>query len=69
MDKRWNFNFMNIFSLFMVVVYIGLGIYILTTHQFDYIPSNYRYVFAAIMILYGIFRFVRVYTKIRNPEP
>lgn len=69
MEKRWNFSFMNIFSLFMVVVYIGLGIFFLTTHRLDYIQQMYRVVFAVVMIVYGIFRFVRVYFKIRNPEP
>lgn len=69
MGKRWNFSVMNIFSLFMVLVYIGLGIYILITDQFNYIPTMYKVVFSIVMILYGIFRFVRVFFKIRNPEP
>lgn len=69
MNGRWNFNFMNIFSLFMVVVYIGLGVFLFMTHSFDYVPSTFRFVFAIIMILYGIFRFIRVYYKLRNPEP
>lgn len=69
MEKRWNFSVWNIFSLLMVAVYIGLGILLLTSHSLDYIPTMYRVVFAVVMILYGIFRFVRVYFKIRNPEP
>lgn len=68
MSRKWNFSPMNIFSLFMVVVYIGLGIFILLTDKFDYVPSAFRTLFAIIMILYGIFRFVRVYFKLKNPE-
>jgi hypothetical protein len=68
MSGKWNFNAMNIFSLFMVLVYIGLGIFLLITDKFDYVPSAFRTVFAGILILYGIFRFVRVYFKIKNPE-
>ncbi len=69
MSGRWNFGVWNIFGLFMVAVYIGLGIYMLITHSFDYVPSTYRVVFAIIMILYGTFRLVRVFNKLRNPEP
>lgn len=69
MSGKWNINAWNIFSLFMVLVYIGLGIFLLLTHRFDYVPWAFRMVFSIIMILYGIFRFVRVYFKIRNPEP
>jgi hypothetical protein len=68
MEGRWNFSFMDIFSLFMVLVYFGLGIYLFVTDTLDYIPSMYRVVFAVIMILYGSFRLVRVISKLKNPE-
>lgn len=68
MGKPWKFDFMSIFSLFMVLVYLGMGIFIMVTHTFDYVPLNFRLIFGTVMILYGIFRFVRVYYKIKNPE-
>jgi cytochrome c biogenesis protein CcdA len=68
MGGRMKFSVLTIFGLFMVLVYLGMGVFILVTHTFDYIPVTFRVVFAIIMILYGIFRFVRIYYKLRDPE-
>jgi hypothetical protein len=68
MGNRQNFDFMAIFGLFMVVIYIGVGLYLLLTDTFNYIPMHIKVVFAAFFILYGIFRFVRIYPKIRNKK-
>jgi hypothetical protein len=68
---KWNFNVMNIFGLFMVVVYMALGLYILFAKTFraNYnIPSEMRIVFGSLLIIYGIYRFVRIYFKLKNPE-
>jgi len=68
MNNKWNFNAMNIFGIFMVVVYLCAGTYVLVTHYFDYIPLEIRVILGGFLILYGIFRGVRVYFKIKNPE-
>ena len=66
MPGKFNFSFMVIFSLVMVLLYIGIGIYLLVSKTFDYIPMQYRSVFAIFLMLYGIFRFVRIYPKLTN---
>jgi hypothetical protein len=68
MSSKWNFNVMNIFGLVMVAFYIAAGLYILLTHTFNYVPSEFRIMLGAFLILYGIFRFVRIFVKLKNPE-
>ncbi len=68
MSGKFNFDFMVIFSLIMVLLYIGIGIYLLVAKSFAYIPMQYRSVFAGFFILYGIFRFVRIYPKLTNKK-
>lgn len=64
MSKKLKFDFMLLFTVFMVVVYIGVGCYLLFSPSFNYVPRNIKVVFSAFFILYGIFRFVRVYPKL-----
>lgn len=59
---------MNIFSLVMVVTYIGVGIFLIASPKFAYIQEEVRMIFAVFFILYGIFRFVRTWPKLRNPK-
>ncbi len=66
MHKKFNFDFMVIFGLIMVVMYIGLGIYLIVSKSFDYIPTTYKSVFAFFFIIYGVFRFVRIYPNLKN---
>ncbi len=68
MSKKLNFDFMIIFSLIMVVMYIGLGIYLIVSKSFDYIPTTYKSVFAFFFIIYGVFRFVRIYPNLKNKK-
>jgi uncharacterized membrane protein HdeD (DUF308 family) len=64
MSRKFNFDFMIFFSLLMVVLYIGIGIYLLTSPLYTYIPMHIKSIFAIFFILYGIFRFVRIYPNI-----
>ena len=64
MSRKINFDFMVIFSLLMVVLYIGIGIYLLVSKSFDYIPMHIKGIFAVFFIMYGVFRFVRIYPNI-----
>lgn len=68
MGTKWNFSVLNIFSLVMVVVYLGSGIFILATDKFNYVRTEIRVVFGSFLIIYGIFRLVRVYFKLKNQE-
>jgi hypothetical protein len=67
MGGKWHFDFMSIFGLFMVVIYIGCGIFVIASPVFA-LTKEIRIFFGGFMILYGIFRFVRIYFKLKNPE-
>ena len=64
MSRKFNFDFMIFFSLLMVILYIGIGIYLLASPLFAHIPMHIKSIFAIFFILYGIFRFVRIYPKL-----
>jgi len=52
------------FGLFMCLIYILLGVAMITgSPLFSNIPKKYTLVMGAIMIVYGLFRGYRVYTK------
>ncbi|MEI6766409.1 MAG: hypothetical protein WCM76_12265 [Bacteroidota bacterium] len=57
---------MNIFSLVMVVTYIGVGIYLLVSPKFVQIQKEVKVIFAVFFMLYGIFRLARTWPKLRN---
>lgn len=56
-------RFMTVFGFFMAATYVGLGIVLLLTGFFPNIPKNIKFVFAFFFIAYGLFRFVRIWTK------
>jgi hypothetical protein len=64
MSGKFNFDFMLIFSLLMVILYVGIGVYLLVTPKYDYIPKEIKGIFAVFFILYGVFRFVRIYPNL-----
>lgn len=67
MSRNSGIDFMTMFGFFMVLLYIGLGFYILFAPYFDAIqPQVVRLVFALFFIAYGVFRFVRIYFKVKN---
>ena len=46
-------------SMFMALVYVGGGIYLIASSlSFSFLPAGsvYRYIFAAALIAYGIYR-------------
>jgi hypothetical protein len=67
-DKSKFTKFMTVFGFFMAVIYIGLGITLLLSGYFAYIPKNIKFVFAFFFIAYGLFRFVRIWTKANEPN-
>ncbi len=54
---------MFIFGCLMIGVYIFAGIYLIYSDKFWYIPETMRVIFGIFLIVYGIFRAVRVYYK------
>jgi hypothetical protein len=66
MAGKIKFDFMLIFSLIMVLLYIGMGIFIWVSKSVSYMPVEFRTIFAIFFVLYGIFRFVRIYPKLTN---
>jgi hypothetical protein len=68
MNGKWNFNAMNIFGLVMVVIYIAGGLYILFGNYFKNYTSEIRIIFGSFLLIYGIYRFVRVYFKLKKPD-
>lgn len=66
MRKKGFGDIMNIMGFFMAVLYIGIGLYLLFAPYFKYIPNTIRITFCVFFIMYGIFRFVRVYYKYKN---
>jgi hypothetical protein len=68
MGGKWNLNPLDIFGIFMVVIYIVAGLYIIFGRTFYYVPSEIRTIFGIFLILYGIFRGARIYINLKNPE-
>ena len=54
------------FGLAVAGAFVGMGIFVLTTNTFDNLPTNYKLIFASLLIAYGGFRLVSIYIKIRT---
>ena len=65
-----NFTLLNkILNAFAAMVYIALGILILIGYLQFPIPALYLKIFAAVLLVYGLFRAFRFYLKyIKNEE-
>lgn len=59
---------MLIFGIMMVILILVSGIYILLSPSLNYWPKNFRTVFAVIIISYGFYRTVNIFTKFKNKE-
>jgi hypothetical protein len=57
-------QFTAIFSVFMVLFYIGAGCYILFFFDLSYIDKALRVIMGTTFIFYGIYRAYRAYLKI-----
>lgn len=64
-----HFSFSNImfyFGLVMILFYIGAGLTLIFSSVLQNTPKEYKVIFGIFFVLYGIFRFVRVYPKLKN---
>jgi len=61
-------SFLFYFGIIMVLVYIGLGAWILFGNSFIYLSNNIRFAFSFFIIAYGFFRLIRIIIKYKNYE-
>jgi prolipoprotein diacylglyceryltransferase len=54
------------FGLFMVLFYLVIGFLLIFAPVFTYIIKEPRVIFGIFFVLYGIFRFVRLYPKLKS---
>lgn len=55
-------NVMKYVSLLMVLLYCGMGTYVLVATQAQLpLPEQYRYIIGGMLLFYGFIRFVRAY--------
>jgi ACR3 family arsenite efflux pump ArsB len=65
----WFAKLMLYFGIIIAIVFIGLGIVLVFTNTFNYWgDKNMRIVLGLFLMMYGLFRFVKVYQNFRNPE-
>ena len=71
MNKLKNISFndiMRYMGLLIVVVIFLLGLSILLTNYFNYIPQNMKWIFALLIMSYAALRFVNNLSKFKKNE-
>lgn len=58
-------NILKIFSIVLAITFIGLGAFIVFSDAFNYIPLNYRIIFACLIVAYGTFRIITIIYNVR----
>ncbi len=53
-----------IFSVFMVLFYLGVGVYFVFYSGFSYLDKPVRVIMGSAFIFYGLYRAYRAYVKI-----
>jgi hypothetical protein len=53
-----------IFSVFMVIFYLGVGYYLIFYPNFSYLDKSIRVIMGSTFLFYGIYRAYRAYVKI-----
>jgi len=61
-------NAFKYFSLAVVAMFFILGVYLLVSPSFNYLPKEVRVIFSVFLFLYGAYRLVRVLTKRKEEE-
>jgi hypothetical protein len=64
LNKAWFSKFMTIFGYLMAVIYIGLGIMLFLKSILPDVPKNLKFAFALFFIAYGLYRLVKMRSKI-----
>ena len=55
-------------SILIAATFVGLGLFLIFSSSLEYIPFNYRAIFASLLIAYGSFRLVSIYFKYKNSK-
>lgn len=66
-DLGWG-KYFSIFGIIVVILFFILGATILFSKSFEYIPLNYRIIFAFLIVSYGAFRLAIIFNKSKNEE-
>jgi hypothetical protein len=53
-------NIYKLFGLIIVVFILLMGLFLIFSTYFDYMPKNIRIVLGLFLIVYGVFRFVNI---------
>lgn len=53
-----------IFSAFMVIFYLGVGVFFIFFTEFSYLDKAVKVIMGSTFIFYGLYRAYRAYTKI-----
>jgi hypothetical protein len=61
-------NFYKLFGIFIVVLILLMGLFLLFSPYFENISFNYRIIFAFLIISYGSFRLVGIILKSRQEK-
>jgi hypothetical protein len=64
---EWN-KVSKIFGIIVVVLFFTLGITMIFSKYFLYIPFNMRVIFAFLIVSYGAFRLAIIFNKSRDDE-
>ena len=66
LNKAWFSRFMTVFGYLMAIIYIGLGAMLLWANIFPNVPKNFKFAFALFFIAYGLYRLVKMRTKVNE---
>jgi hypothetical protein len=61
-------KFTKIFGIVVSAMFFILGVFILTSSRFSYLPKEIKVIFAVFLFLYGAYRMVRYIYKDRDEE-
>lgn len=61
---------MSIFTVFMILIYIGAGILILLTENSFFVgyPTYIKTLLGGTLVLYGVYRIIVFYTKLKKQK-
>ena len=61
-------RFLAIFGIIIVLLFVILGLIVIFSEMFEYIPKSYRVIIGIILILYGAYRTSLLINKFKNKE-
>jgi uncharacterized membrane protein len=61
-------KYIKYFSFFVIALFIILGLMLVFSNYFEYLPLNFRIIFAVLLVAYGSFRFVSIIFKPKDTD-